>query len=165
MSTNTLTAQQLRYLDSIIDRTENELLFEVAHGLVSGVTNSAGPGYETKSGGPGQTKEERQRARQSAVPDKPVSEYVKPFLEPHLPQAKERALSFKAKVYQLVCDAGTLKPKDWATDATTGDMRNVVVAVVMALTAEHNVAMSVIMPSVAWLLKLGLNKFCSVKTL
>jgi hypothetical protein len=158
-----LTSQQLRYLDAIIDKSEEELLYEIARGMLAGITNSARPDYETKSGGPGQSKAERLEARRNAVPDEPVSEYVKPLLEPHIPQAKESALSFRERVFKVVCDPDTLKPKEWAVDATTGHAKDVLVAVITALTAQHSVAMSMAMPSVVLLLKNGLKFFCSTK--
>ena len=158
-----LTPQQLRYLDVIIDKSEEELLYEIARGMLAGVTNSAQPDYETKSGGPGQSKTERQEAQRNAVPNELVSEYAKPFLEPHIPQAREGALSFRGRVFKLVCDPNTLKPNEWAIDATTGPAKDVVVAVITALAVQHSVAMSMAMPSVVFLLQNGLKFFCSTK--
>lgn len=163
MQPASLTLQQLRYLDAIIDKSEEELLYEIARGMISGVTNSVRPDYETKAGGPGQSKEERQEARRNAVPDKLVDENVKSFLEPHLPQAKEKAQSILAKIYQLLCDEKTQKPKGWALDIATGETRNLVVIVAAQLAPQHIATTTVIIASVAWSLKGGLHLLCAAK--
>ena len=163
MQPASLSPQQLRYLDSIIGMSEEELLYEIAREMLSGVTNSVRPDYEIKAGGPGQSKEERREARRNAVPDKPVDEYVKPLLEPHLPEAKEKAQSILTKIHQLLCDEKTQKPKEWALDIATGETRNLVVIVAAQLAPQHIATITVILASVAWSLKGGLHLLCATK--
>ena len=160
-----LSRQQSHYLDSIIDKSYNELLFEIARGMLSGVTASAGPGYETKSGGPKSSNEEDQKFQLSNVPREPVDEFLKPALEPHLSYAEKKVQALHSQVYQLVCNAEEQKPKEWALDASTGQTKDIVVGVVSALTAKYSIAMGIAIPVVVYLLKKGLYQFCSASPL
>lgn len=165
MQPASLTPQQLRYLDTIIDKSEEVLLYEIARGMMSGVTNSVRPDLETKAGGPGPSREEIQEARHNAVPDKLVGESMKPFLESHLSQAKETAQSFLAKIHRFLCDEETQKPKGWALDIATGETKNLAIAVIAYLAPQHVANVTVIIASVSLSLKGGLNLLCATKIL
>lgn len=68
----------------------------------------------------------------------------------------------KGSIHKLICD--NKKPKEWVNDIITGDIRNLVVGLVFAITSKFDISMGIAIPIVALILKTGVLKFCSIET-
>ena len=73
-----LDPRQLHYLESILDKSEEELLFEVAHGATLGIVASAQGPQTRDARGPRPPSLEEIRRWRNVVPSGPITEYQKP---------------------------------------------------------------------------------------
>lgn len=196
-----LTLRQSTYLDSLLNSSEEDLIFEIARGIQFARKATEGSAKE-KSEAAAWLREhshrtpprrygldERQEWEQGrtesmqakrnapeeeaiiplspkevrqAVPDAPIEKAVKPFLTERLDYAKESIHAIHLQVYSLVCNTER-RPNEQALDIATGQTKDIIAAVVMVLTVEHSMVMSVAIPAVVYLLKKGLHSFCATK--
>ena len=158
-----MTPQQTRYIDSLLDKSEQDLLFEIARQALSGIRNSGYSGTREQRGRPVwiELKEQKPEEVLNRVPDAPVTEQQKQVLHEFLDVARQKFATVRPRLYALLCDATTQKPKDMALDIATGQVKDVVAGVATALLAQYNVAMSVGIPVVVLALKHGLFAFCT----
>jgi hypothetical protein len=155
-----MTPEQEQYINAILDKSEEDLLYEIASGTLQGVTASAKPPYETKSA---DSREQYFRQLLRRVPSRPVSEYVKPVLEPHLERARDTMNLARKRLYNLLCDATTQKPNGLALEFCTGEGRNIIVNVASILLEHYNTAIAVGLPVAVYLVRNGIQKFCAIK--
>lgn len=64
----------------------------------------------------------------------------------------------KGDVYNLICEDGD--PKEWVNDLITGDIRNLIVGVVSAITAKYEVTLGISIPIAALIVKSGVIRYC-----
>lgn len=155
-----MTSEQERYIAAILDKSEQDLLYEIASGSLQGVTASAQPPYETKSAG---SREKYFRELLRRVPSHPVSEYVKPVLEPHLERARDTLQLARTRLYRLLCDAETQKPNGLALEFCTGEGRNIIVNIASLLLEHYSTAVAVGLPIAVYLTRNGIQGFCATK--
>ncbi|WP_046245556.1 hypothetical protein [Hymenobacter terrenus] len=147
-----MTTQQLHFIDVLLPLSEEELLYEIANGRVSNIQASAGPRPSL---------EERMRRFMERVPDKPVSEYVKPFLKDFIDSAQQDAALFRRRLYGLLCNRETKQPTNLVADITTGTIKDVIVMGATLLYTTYQTQMAVAIPVTVFALKYGLQVFCS----
>jgi hypothetical protein len=192
-----LTPRQFNYLESLLNSSEEDLIFEVARGIQFTQKATEGSAQEKAAaaawlrehngtsipndyllqqkegwvqgmqerrnsdnevGVPLSAKEVRQ-----AVPDTPAEKALRPFLRERLDYTRESMQAIRLQVYQLICNAEMQQPNEQALDVATGQTKDIIAAVIMVLTVEHSMVMSVAIPAVVYLLKKGLHAFCAVK--
>jgi hypothetical protein len=158
-----MTLQQTRYIDSLLDKSEQDLLFEIARQALSGVRNSGYSGTRGRENGPIwiELKEQKPEEVLNRVPEAPVNEQQKQVLAEFLDVAREKFATVRPRLYALLCDASTQKPKDMALDVATGQIKDVVASFASLLLVKYSVAMSVGIPVVVLALKNGLFAFCT----
>jgi hypothetical protein len=159
-----MTPQQTRYIDSLLDKSEQDLLFEIARQALSGIRNSGYSGTRGKDSGPIwiELKEQKPEEVLNRVPEAPVSEQQKQVLADFIDAAREKFATMRPRLYGLLCDASTQKPKDMALDIATGQIKDVVASFASLLLVKYSVAMSVGIPVVVLALKNGLFAFCTI---
>jgi hypothetical protein len=160
-----MTSQQTRYIDSLLDKSEQDLLFEIARQTLSGVRNSGYSGTRGKDNGPIwiELKEQKPEEVLNRVPEAPVNEQQKQVLVDYLDVARERFATVRLRLYVLLCDSTTQKPKDMALDIATGQIKDVVAGVAGALLAQYSIAVSIGIPVAVLAMKQGLFAFCATR--
>lgn len=160
-----MTTEQERYLDSILDKSEEDLLFEIARQALSGIRNSGYSGTRGNNGGPVwiELKEQKPEEALNRVPAAPVNEQQKQILAGQLEVARARFVTLQLRMYALLCDAATQKPKDMALDIATGQIKDVVAGIASALLAQYSIAVSIGLPVAVLAMKHGLFAFCATQ--
>ena len=153
--THELTTEQQRYLDSILDHSDEDLLLEITKGTLSGITASAAPH-------PPRTPESWEAYR-NRVPRRPIEEYEKPIFEPFVETTQKTVSSVRLRLYGLLCDATTLKPTQQTVEALTGTEKEVIAGVAGIIFAYYNGIMAVAIPTAVLLIKKGLAVYCAAK--
>lgn len=151
-----LTAEQERYISAILDKSELELLYEVASGSVQGITASA------QQPSPAERMARFQQLLRR-VPARPITEYHKPALEIHLDAARKTLETAKARLYRLLCDPNSPKLNGLTMDIFTGDIKEIVMAAASALLSQYGMAVAVGIPASIILLRRGVQRFCATK--
>ena len=151
-----LTAEQDRYISAILEKSELDLLYEVASGSMQGITASAQ-----------QTSPQERLARFQRllrrIPSSPITVYHKPGLEIHLESARKTVLTAHLRLFRLLCDPTTAKPTELVQDITTGQIKDVVAGVAGVLLNQYSTALAVGLPVAVLLLRNGLKYFCATK--
>jgi hypothetical protein len=154
-----MNADQERYLDSLLDKSERELLFEIARASYSPIMASGG---KRSQQGPvrfpvGQIPSREQLNR---VPNGPVTEPQKAGLVSFLNIAQKRVDTMHARLYAALCDSANKKPTDSSIDIATGQVKDIVAAAVSILLTKYNTEVSIGIPVAVYYLKKGLFTFC-----
>jgi hypothetical protein len=90
-------------------------------------------------------------------------EYAPPnirFSAPYYQMGKDFWNAFRKELYKFICNPNELKPKEWVNDLVVGDIRNLAIGIVSALTARYNVSLGIAIPVSALILKSGILKYC-----
>jgi hypothetical protein len=155
----TITLEQERYINAIIEKSDEDLLYEVASGSLIGVTASAKPPYD-----PSKPESRRQYLYQlqRRVPNGPVSEYAKPALVPHLPLAQRTIQTAHTRLYRMLCDPATKTPNKVATEICSGEARNIIVNLASLLLTQYDMAIAMGLPTAVFLMRTGIHKFCAL---
>ncbi len=66
----------------------------------------------------------------------------------------------RREIYDLLCIEN--KPKEWVSDLIEGDIRNLIIGIVSAITAKYDVGLGIAIPIVALLLKSDIKSFCKI---
>jgi hypothetical protein len=151
-----LTTEQDRYISAIFDKSETDLLFEIASGSVQGITASA---YQPNP-------EERLARFQRLlrrIPSGPITVYHKPGLEVHLESARKTVKTAQMRLFQLLCDPNTAKPTELVQDIITGQVKDIIAGVAGVLLSQYGTALAVGLPVAVLLLRNGLKYFCAIK--
>lgn len=151
-----LTAEQDRYISAILEKSELDLLYEVASGSVQGITASAQqPSPEERIA--------RFQRLLRRVPAGPITIYHKPGLEIHLESARGTVRTAHLRLYRLLCDPATAKPTELVQDITTGQIKDIVAGVAGVMLSQYGTALAVGLPVAVLLLRNGLKHFCAIK--
>ncbi len=153
-----MSPDQDRYLLALLDKSDTELLYEVAAGSLTGITASARPPYEQKSA---ESRANRLRQLLAQVPRRPIEEFQKEFLTPFLTSARKQVQTSHAQLYRLLCDATTYQPTALALDITTGQIKDIIAGVATVLMTHYSTAASVAIPVAVLLARNGLKAFCT----
>lgn len=140
-----MNADQERYLDSLLDKSERELLFEVARASYSPIMASGG----TRSHqGPVRFPIGRipPREQLNRVPNSPVTEPQKLGLVSFLGIAQKRVDAMHGRLYSILCDSASQKPTDSSLDMATGQVKDIVAAAVTILLTKYNTEVSIGIP-------------------
>jgi hypothetical protein len=92
----------------------------------------------------------------------PKQEPVRLLLPPGLEKARDLIRTCQAHLYQLLCDPTTQKPTEWAMDAATGQVKDLIAAAVTILMSSYCTEVALAIPVAVLLLKKGLSTFCAV---
>jgi hypothetical protein len=65
----------------------------------------------------------------------------------------------KPEIHSFICSAN--QPREWVNDIITGDIRNLIIGLVSALTSKYDISIAIAIPIVALILKTGILNFCS----
>lgn len=153
-----MSPDQERYLSSLLDLPDEELLYEVAAGSLTGITASSRPPYEQKSA-EGRANYFRRLLNQ--VPRHPIEDFQKEYLTPFLQHAQQQVRQSQTQLYHLLCDPSTHQPNAQALDIATGQKKDIIVAVAMALMQHYNTFASIAIPVAVLLARNGLTSFCA----
>lgn len=154
-----LTPEQLDYIEALLHTADEGLLLEIAacnvknQQLERDISFAATASMEAMHFLMAQYS--------SWVPLSMVAEQFRLNYLPLLPQAKQTVDLFSHYLYEIVCSPETQKPQEWALDATTGQVKDLVVSIITALTAQYSVPVSIAIPATIILLKKGLLNFCA----
>jgi len=83
------------------------------------------------------------------------------FSAPYLEIGKELWVALKYELYEVICKAETKEPNEWMVELISGDIRNVIIGVSSAITAQYDVTLGIAIPAAALIIKTGLEKYCS----
>lgn len=83
------------------------------------------------------------------------------FSAPYPEMGKELWKAFKCELYELLCVRDSETPKEWLNDLVTGDIRNLVLGIISAITAKYEVTMGIAVPLAALIIKTGILKYCA----
>jgi hypothetical protein len=157
-----MTPAQENYLDLILDKSDEDLLYEIARHTIAPIMAS---GDTRSQQGPkrfpiGQLPSQ---ARLNQVPSAPVPDSAKPALTSFLGIAQSKVNAMRSRLYAALCDSATQAPNEWAVDISTGQRKEIVVAVATALLTKYATEMSIGIPVAIYYLKKGLASFCAAK--
>lgn len=83
------------------------------------------------------------------------------YSAPYLEMGKEIWNSLNSELYELLCDDNIHQPKEWVKDLISGDIRNLAVGIVAAITSKYNVSLAIAFPAAALIIKKGVLFYCS----
>lgn len=83
------------------------------------------------------------------------------YSAPYIEMGEKLWGAFRSELYNLLCNEKTKKPNEWLNDLVTGDIRNLAIGIISAITAKYDVSMGIAVPATALIIKNGLLKFCS----
>lgn len=154
-----MNAEQERYLVSLLDKSEQDLLFEVARASYSPIMASGG---KRSQQGPVRFPIGRipPREQLNRVPNGPVTEAQKSGLASFLGIAQKKVDAMHSRLYSILCDSATQKPTDSSLDVATGQIKDIAAAAVTILLTKHNTEVSIGIPIAVYYLKRGLFTFC-----
>lgn len=87
------------------------------------------------------------------------SHYSAPYLE----LGEAFWLKIKTSIHAFICEKS--EPKEWVNDLISGDIRNLIVGLVSAITSKYDVSMGIALPITALVVKTGVINFCKVEPL
>lgn len=67
---------------------------------------------------------------------------------------------FRLKLYRSLCIRSEKRPRKWAEELVSGDIREFIVALITILTTRYSIPTAIAIPLVALVVKMGLAKFC-----
>lgn len=85
------------------------------------------------------------------------------YSAPYLELGEAFWLKIKASIHAFICESS--EPKEWINDLMTGDIRNLIVGLVSAITSKYDVSMGIAIPIAALVVKTGVINFCKVEPL
>lgn len=85
------------------------------------------------------------------------------YSAPYLELGEAFWMKIKASIHAFICEGR--EPKEWVNDLITGDIRNLIVGLVSAITSKYDVSMGIAIPIAALVVKTGVINFCKVEPL
>jgi hypothetical protein len=70
---------------------------------------------------------------------------------------------YKPILKEILCDINKNQPKEWVTEAISGDVRDFIAAVLTILMSTYNLTLSLSIPIIALLMKKKVIVLCSTK--
>jgi hypothetical protein len=70
------------------------------------------------------------------------------------------ALSYE--LYPIICNTRNHQPKAWVNELISGDIRDVLVGIIAAISSTFSVGLGIAIPAAALVIKKGLIKYCSI---
>lgn len=64
------------------------------------------------------------------------------------------------EIYHFICY--DKKPREWVNELISGDIRNLAVGIISALTAKYDIAMGIAVPIAALIIKKQIIRFCGI---
>ena len=86
------------------------------------------------------------------------------FSAPYRAMGSELWAALEHEFYDLLCNASTKRPKDWASELVAGDARALIVALLTLLAAQYEMALAIAVPAAALIVKKRLAGLCAKKT-
>jgi hypothetical protein len=62
----------------------------------------------------------------------------------------------------LVCKDS--KPRDWAIETTSGDLRTLAVSIASTITSQYDIGLSIAIPITGLIIKTGVATYCAIRT-
>jgi hypothetical protein len=79
---------------------------------------------------------------------------------PYLELGRELWSAMRFELYEVFCDSEKGEPRGWVHELLTGDLRNVMIGVVSAITAKYDVTLGIAIPVAALIVKERATTFC-----
>lgn len=79
----------------------------------------------------------------------------------YLEAGKELWEGFLYEAYGILCDRKEKVQREWLKELTSGDLKDTLQAIIIALSVRYEVSLSIAIPIAVLVVKKGLNKFCS----
>ncbi len=85
------------------------------------------------------------------------------YSAPYQKLGEELWQAFRYELFDVICDASNSKPVIWVEELVSGDIRNLIVGVLSAVTAKYDVHLGIAVPVTALIIKHGVSTFCKTK--
>jgi hypothetical protein len=85
------------------------------------------------------------------------------YSAPYEKIGRELWVAIHYEMYRVLCDERDATPTEWVAELISGDVRNLIVGIVSAITANFDVSAGIAIPAVALVLKTGITSFCKTK--
>lgn len=66
------------------------------------------------------------------------------------------------ELYDIVCDFEGRCPKPWVNELVSGDMRNLILGILTAITSTYDVSLGIAVPAAALIMNRGVTSFCKL---
>lgn len=80
---------------------------------------------------------------------------------PYFEYGKKLWSLIENEVYELICSKN--EPKDWVKELIEGDLRNLIIGIISAISAKYDIGLGIAIPITALLLKKGIKQFCRLE--
>ncbi|KAB2872124.1 MAG: hypothetical protein F9K37_01300 [Bacteroidales bacterium] len=80
---------------------------------------------------------------------------------PYLEYGKKLWDLLEPEIHELICDKDF--PKDWLNELLEGDIRNLILGIVSAVTAKYDIGLGIAIPIAALVIKKGIKDFCKLR--
>lgn len=83
------------------------------------------------------------------------------FSAPYVEYGKKLWDLLEPELHQFICNKDL--PKDWINELVEGDVRDLLLGIVSAVTAKYDITLGIAIPIAALVIKKGIKNFCKLK--
>lgn len=91
----------------------------------------------------------------------PLPRCLLAYPHPRLRKGRELWEALRIELYDTFCDSDTSLPKPWLEKLIQGDVRNLMVGIVSAITARFDVSLGIAIPVAALIAKNRVHAYCA----
>ena len=82
------------------------------------------------------------------------------YSAPYVEYGKKLWELVESELHKLICEKDS--PKDWLNELMDGDIRNLIIGIVSAITAKYEIGLGIAVPIAALVIKKGIKDFCKL---